>query len=155
MKIYERNMKVCEIGETGDEFYIILSGEVEVYKGGRALTKLGPGVHFGEMALVDHSPRSATVQAVEPTRLMSLTRSAFYSLVRTEPVLASKLLWSFVQVLSHRLRATNEALSGGEAQAAPFAQVEVARRDLDRGSDRPPRLPRSGRPKNGDDPSKA
>ena len=117
---------VIEEGSKGDEFYIILSGEVEVLKGGRPLTILGPGVHFGEMALVDHSPRSATVRAREGTRLMALTRSAFYSLVRTEPVLASKLLWSFVQVLSHRLRATNEALSGSgnDPVAAPFAEVE-------------------------------
>jgi serine/threonine protein phosphatase PrpC/CRP-like cAMP-binding protein len=114
-------------GSTGDEFYIILAGEVEVMKAGRPLTVLGPGVHFGEMALVDHSPRSATVRAREETRLMALTRSAFYGLVRTESVLASKLLWSFVQVLSHRLRATNEALSGldfGGETAAPFTEME-------------------------------
>ena len=115
-------------GSTGEEFYIILAGEVEVVKGGRPLTTLGPGVHFGEMALVDHSPRSASVRARVDTRLMALTRSAFYSLVRTEAVLASKLLWSFVQVLSHRLRATNEALSGLnidlDTTSPPFAKMD-------------------------------
>jgi hypothetical protein len=57
---------------------------------------------------------------------MALSRAAFYSLVRTEPVLSSKLLWSFVQVLSHRLRATNEALSGASETITalpPFADV--------------------------------
>ncbi|MCC7386763.1 MAG: cyclic nucleotide-binding domain-containing protein [Deltaproteobacteria bacterium] len=112
---------VIEEGSEGDEFYIILSGEVEVSKGGRALTVLGPGVHFGEMALVDHAARSATVRAREPTRLMVLTRPSFYQLVRTEPVLSSKLLWSFVQVLSIRLRATNEALSGAVQEGGPTA----------------------------------
>src|SRR6185436_6602843 len=111
----------------GEEFYIILSGEVEVTKGGRPLTVLGPGVHFGEMALVDRSPRSATVRARTETRLMSLSRRAFYQLVRTEPVLSSKLLWSFVQVLSHRLRATNEALSDARSEAAPFAEIDDLR----------------------------
>jgi PPM family protein phosphatase len=115
---------VIEEGTHGDEFYIILSGEVEVLKGGRPLTVLAPGVHFGEMALVDHSARSATVRAREATRLMVLNRTSFYQLVRAEPVLSSKLLWSFVQVLSLRLRATNEALSGaaqdGAGQSAPF-----------------------------------
>jgi serine/threonine protein phosphatase PrpC/CRP-like cAMP-binding protein len=113
---------VIEEGSDGDEFYIILNGEVEVVKTGRSLTVLGPGVHFGEMALVDHSPRSATVRAREATRLMVLSRASFYQLVRTEPVLSSKLLWSFVQVLSLRLRATNEALSGGAPAdvMAPF-----------------------------------
>ena len=80
------------------------------------------------MALVDHSPRSASVRARIDTRLMALTRTAFYSLVRTESVLASKLLWSFVQVLSHRLRATNEALSGLnidlDTTSPPFAKME-------------------------------
>jgi PPM family protein phosphatase len=110
---------VIEEGTEGDEFYIILSGEVEVSKGGRPLTVLGPGVHFGEMALVDHAARSATVRARESTRLMVLNRQSFYQLVRTEPVLSSKLLWSFVQVLSIRLRATNEALSGAVQDTPP------------------------------------
>jgi serine/threonine protein phosphatase PrpC/CRP-like cAMP-binding protein len=130
LRAFERNEPVIEEGSQGDEFYIILSGEVEVMKGGRPLTILGPGVHFGEMALVDHSPRSATVRARETTRLMALSRAAFYQLVRTEPVLSSKLLWSFVQVLSHRLRATNEALSGNPPDAgaaAPFADAPDAR----------------------------
>jgi hypothetical protein len=55
---------------------------------------------------------------------MSLSRKAFYQLVRTEPVLASKLLWSFVQVLSIRLRATNEALSESRNEVAPFAEID-------------------------------
>ena len=96
---------------------------------------LGPGVHFGEMALVDRSPRSATVKARNKTRLMSLSRKSFYHLVRTEPVLSSKLLWSFVQVLSHRLRATNEALSDARSEAAampPFAELDHLRQEASR-----------------------
>jgi CRP-like cAMP-binding protein len=81
------------------------------------------------MALVDRSPRSATVRARSETRLMSLSRKAFYGLVRTEPVLSSKLLWSFVQVLSHRLRATNEALSDARSETAPFAEIDDLRMD--------------------------
>ena len=134
LRTFKPGEEAISEGSHGDEFYIILSGEVEVLKGGRPLTILGPGVHFGEMALVDHSPRSATVRAREATRLMALTRAAFYGLVRTEPVLASKLLWSFVQVLSHRLRATNEALSGAAGDdipsGAPF-ELEMPR-DLGR-----------------------
>lgn len=123
---------IIEEGSEGEEFYIILNGEVEVMKGGRPLTLLGPGVHFGEMALVDHTPRSATVRARESTRLMVLSRQSFYQLVRTEPVLSSKLLWSFVQVLSIRLRYTNEVLSGavGETMGAPFQDERAGRPDL-------------------------
>lgn len=132
---YQDGEMVIEEQSDGDEFYIILSGEVEVTKGGRPLTVLGPGVHFGEMALVDRSPRSATVRARGETRLMSLSRRSFYQLVRTEAVLSSKLLWSFVQVLSHRLRATNEALSDARSEAAampPFAEIETLRREVSR-----------------------
>lgn len=124
---------IIEEQSSGEEFYVILSGEVEVTKGGRALTVLHPGVHFGEMALVDRSPRSATVRARKATRLMSLSRKSFYQIVRSEPVLSSKLLWSFVQVLSHRLRATNEALSDARSDGAPalppFAELETLRRE--------------------------
>ena len=92
---------------------------------------LGPGVHFGEMALVDRSPRSASVRARGDTRLMSLSRKSFFGLVRTEPVLSSKLLWSFVQGLSQRLRATNDALSDARTEAAgaqPFGELEAMQR---------------------------
>lgn len=124
---------VIEEGSEGEEFYIILSGEVEVTKGGRPLTVLGPGVHFGEMALVDRSPRSASVRARGDTRLMSLSRKSFFGLVRTEPVLSSKLLWSFVQGLSQRLRATNDALSDARTEAAgaqPFGELEAMQREV-------------------------
>jgi CRP-like cAMP-binding protein len=132
-RTFEAGETIIAEQSTGDEFYVILSGEVEVTKGGRALTVLTPGVHFGEMALVDRSPRSATVRALEQTRLMSLSRKAFYGIVRSEPVLSSKLLWSFVQVLSHRLRATNEALSDARSESAttlpPFAEIDDLRRE--------------------------
>jgi serine/threonine protein phosphatase PrpC/CRP-like cAMP-binding protein len=127
-RTYRAGETVIEEASDGEEFYVILSGEVEVTKGGRPLTVLSPGVHFGEMALVDRSPRSASVRARADTRLLSLSRRAFYELVRREPVLSSKLLWSFVQVLSHRLRATNEALSDARGEAAsvePFGELDV------------------------------
>lgn len=135
-KVFEPGETIIEERSTGEEFYVILSGEVEVTKGGRPLTVLTPGVHFGEMALVDRSPRSATVRARERTRLISLSRKAFYQIVRSEPVLSSKLLWSFVQVLSHRLRATNEALSDARSETAntlpPFAEIDDLRREATR-----------------------
>ncbi|MBI2374687.1 MAG: cyclic nucleotide-binding domain-containing protein [Deltaproteobacteria bacterium] len=122
LKTFDPGEPIVEEGTQGDEFYIILAGEVEVFKGDRPLTVLQPGVHFGEMALVDDAPRSATVRAREKTRLMVLKRNLFYQLVKSEPVLSSKLLWSFVQVLSHRLRTTNEALAPSDSSDAPFEE---------------------------------
>lgn len=115
--------------EPGDAFYVILSGAVDVSQDDQRLTRLEAGVHFGEMALVDQAPRSATVRCVAPTRLLGLSRDAFYRLIRVEPVLGSKLLWSFVQSLSYRLRETNRALSDARLEG-PFPETETMKRSL-------------------------
>ena len=99
-------------GERGDELYVVLSGSVEIIKGGASIATLQAGVHLGEMAMIDNAPRSATVRALEDVNLLVMRREEFFNLIRTEPAIASKLLWSFVQVLSGRLRETNEALQG-------------------------------------------
>jgi CRP-like cAMP-binding protein len=66
------------------------------------------------MALVDRSPRSAsaTVAGEEGARLLAIKRKDFYEIIRKEPGLSVKLLWSFVQVLAERLRKTTADLSG-------------------------------------------
>jgi PPM family protein phosphatase len=119
---------VIREGDTGEELYIILAGRAVVSRQGQDIVELMPGVHFGEMALVDQSPRSATVTARESTRFLVLQRRSFYTLIKKEPVLAVKLLWSFVQVLSRRLRETNEQLSGArhqlEGRELPFIELD-------------------------------
>ncbi|MEL6341028.1 MAG: Stp1/IreP family PP2C-type Ser/Thr phosphatase [Myxococcota bacterium] len=102
-------------GEHGDELYVVLAGEVSVSKGGSLIVELKAGAHLGEMALVDNAPRSATVVAKTEVNLLVMRRDEFFSLIRAEPVIATKLLWSFVQVMSGRLRDTNEALQGARA----------------------------------------
>jgi len=64
------------------------------------------------MALVDRSPRSASAIAEETSRLLLIHRKDFYEIVKKEPSLSVKLLWSFVQVLAERLRKTTADLSG-------------------------------------------
>ncbi|MFZ9886344.1 MAG: Stp1/IreP family PP2C-type Ser/Thr phosphatase [Myxococcota bacterium] len=112
---HEAGATILREGDSGEELYIVLAGKVAVSKGGTEIAELHAGVHFGEMALVDQSPRSATVTAREATRLLVVQRRSFYTLIRKEPVLAVKLLWSFVQVLSRRLRDTNDQLSGARS----------------------------------------
>jgi serine/threonine protein phosphatase PrpC len=115
-------------GLVGDQLFVVVRGRVSVEKRGVSIAELKSGGHFGEMGLVDNEPRSATVRAVEPTRVMVITRLELMNLMRKEPVLAVKMLWSFVQVLSDRLRATNAELSeirqGRELSqpAAPFGE---------------------------------
>jgi serine/threonine protein phosphatase PrpC len=103
-------------GEPGDELYVVLAGEVSVVKGGQHITALKAGAHLGEMALIDNAMRSATIVAASDCNLLAMRRDEFFSVIRTEPVIATKLLWSFVQVLSGRLRETNEALQGARKE---------------------------------------
>ncbi len=109
---------IVKEGDLGDELFVLLAGEVDVHKGGQVLTTLQSGAHIGEMAMVDAAPRSATVVAKSEVNLLVMRRDEFFGLIRTEPVVASKLLWSFVQVLSGRLRQTNEALQGARKELA-------------------------------------
>jgi serine/threonine protein phosphatase PrpC len=132
LETYDAGADIIKEGDSGEELYVILAGRVLVSRGSQEIVELHPGVHFGEMALVDQSPRSATVTARDPARLLVVQRRSFYTLIRKEPVLAVKLLWSFVQVLSRRLRETNEQLSGArtallESRDLPFLELD----DLD------------------------
>lgn len=130
LEVHEAGATIIKEASSGEELYIILAGRAVVSRQGQEIVELNPGLHFGEMALVDQSPRSATVSAREATRLLVLQRRNFYTLIRKEPVLAVKLLWSFVQVLSRRLRETNEQLSGArvalESKDIPFMEIEDA-----------------------------
>jgi serine/threonine protein phosphatase PrpC len=99
-------------GEPGDAMYVLLSGSVRLHKGDVTVAELGKGQHFGEMALVDRTQRSLTATAREASRLLLIRRKDFYAIIKKEPSLSVKLLWSFVQVLAERLRKTTADLSG-------------------------------------------
>jgi serine/threonine protein phosphatase PrpC len=105
--------------EPGEELFVILNGRVRLHKDNAFIAELTRGAHFGEMALVDRSPRSASATAEESTRVLSLRRRDFYEILRKESPLAVKLLWSFVQVLTERLRKTTAELSAGRAEQLP------------------------------------
>jgi len=88
-------------GTTGYEFIVILSGEVDVLIDGNVIATLGPGDHVGEMALLDGSPRNASVVAKTPVRALLVGSREFRALVDQVPSLDRKLLISLTQ----RLRA--------------------------------------------------
>jgi serine/threonine protein phosphatase PrpC len=111
------NDTIIKEGEQGDELYIVLTGTVRVHKGDTNIVDLKNGAHFGEMALIDTAVRSADVTAKEHTKLLKISRQDFFQVIRNEPPLATKLLWSFLQVLSDRLRTTSEDLSDAREES--------------------------------------
>lgn len=113
-------------GDPGDELYILLKGKIRLHKEGAFITHLMPGAHLGEMALIDRSPRSVSATAEERSRVLILRRRDFYEIIRKDPPLSVKLLWSFVQVLGDRLRKTTADLSGARQEAgAPDLTEDV------------------------------
>jgi PPM family protein phosphatase len=101
--------------QTGDAMYLVLSGRVVLDKAGERIAEYTTGAHFGEMALIDRTTRSATATVIEEARLLRLKREHLYALVKREPEIAVKLLWSFAETLGDRLRGTNEALANFKA----------------------------------------
>lgn len=83
---------IAKEGNTGAAFHVIVEGETKVQVGGRTRRRLGPGAFFGEIALLDGGPRSATVIAETPVRTLSVPVFSFRSLLRADPSLAMKLL---------------------------------------------------------------
>jgi serine/threonine protein phosphatase PrpC len=110
--------------EPGDELYILLKGKIRLHKEGAFITHLLPGSHLGEMALIDRSPRSVSATAEERSRVLILRRRDFYEIIRKDPPLSVKLLWSFVQVLADRLRKTTADLSGARQEASAVDVTE-------------------------------
>ncbi len=83
---------LCEEGKVGREFFFIIDGTASVRRGGRKAATLGPGQYFGELSLLDRQPRSATVTAEMPMRLLLLDQRRFSGLLDDIPGLAHKLL---------------------------------------------------------------
>jgi serine/threonine protein phosphatase PrpC/CRP-like cAMP-binding protein len=90
-------------GEEGQDLFLVVSGTLQVEVERQVVNQLGPGAHFGEIALVSGQPRSATVVAREPTRLLRLSREDFFDLSQRDQAVAVKMLWSFAQTLAGRV----------------------------------------------------
>ena len=123
---YPKNAVVVEEGMDGQYMYIIRSGRVKVTKASddgreKIMDFLEPGAFFGEMALLDQSPRSASVRTLEPSVLAALSRRDFIGLLRR----SSDLALSLVQELTRRLRETDE-----QATSVSFQRVQERAKGL-------------------------
>jgi CRP/FNR family transcriptional regulator, cyclic AMP receptor protein len=81
-------------GERGREFIVVADGSVRVTRGGKKLRDLGAGDYVGEIALVADVPRTATVTATSPVRLLVVTDRAFRTVLDQMPSIATKVLQS-------------------------------------------------------------
>jgi PPM family protein phosphatase len=115
---FQNGERVINEGETGEELFIVLSGQLKVQRGGADLATLKPGDHVGEMALVRSQPRSATVVSDGPSELMLIRRTEFFEILRKEHQLAVKLLWQFLGVLADRLADTSRELGHAKEELA-------------------------------------
>ena len=112
---FEGGTFIFREGDTGEVMYGVIQGKVRISKqvpgiGEEALAILEPGQYFGEMALIEESPRSADAIAHVGCTVWKLERARLEGLMFTDKELAYSLLWSFVRTLSERLRETNEKI---------------------------------------------
>jgi CRP/FNR family transcriptional regulator, cyclic AMP receptor protein len=105
-----REFKAGEVifteGDQGSEFFVIQSGQVEIHLGNKLLGTLGDRDIFGEMALIDAAPRSATAKAKTDVKIIPVAEKQFVFLVSRTPHFALNVM----RTLARRLRAQNQVL---------------------------------------------
>ena len=108
---YSDGEAICRQGEVGDRMYVVQDGEAVVVReeAGKEVVvgELVAGDLFGEMAIFERQPRSATVRARGPARVLTLDRQAFLRRVHEDPSLAFRIL----QKMSERVRSLDEELA--------------------------------------------
>ncbi|MCC6526844.1 MAG: cyclic nucleotide-binding domain-containing protein [Polyangiaceae bacterium] len=105
---YQPGEPVFVEGEMGDALFVLVRGKIAISHGGEALATLGPGEAFGEMAVLDEAPRSASARAAEEVEVLRIGSEAFYEVLHEHAEIAEGV----IRMLSQRLRETNEALEG-------------------------------------------
>ena len=91
-------------GDSGNSLYLIVSGEVRVHLGNQELARLGPKACFGEMALLDAAPRSATVTSLTPLHLLRINQTDFFEILTEKPEISHGI----IKTLTQRLRKANK-----------------------------------------------
>jgi CRP/FNR family transcriptional regulator, cyclic AMP receptor protein len=104
---YEAGTRLTTQDELGVTFFVVIEGEAEVSVSGQPLKRFGPGDYFGEMSIIDRSPRSADVVALTKMRCLVFTQWDFRPFLKDHPDVA----WSILEVLVRRLRQVDKAAS--------------------------------------------
>jgi CRP-like cAMP-binding protein len=108
---YEAGTRLASQDELGVTFFVVLEGEAEVSVSGQERARLGPGEWFGEMSIIDRSPRSADVVAASELRCLVFTQWEFRPFLKEHPDVA----WVLLEELVRRLRQVERAAPGSSA----------------------------------------
>src|SRR6185295_13015340 len=104
---YASGTQIFGEGETGGHMYFVVDGSVEIAVHGKVVETVGSGAMIGEMALIDHLPRSATARAVTDAKLVAIDQRRFLFLVQGPPFFAIHVM----KVMADRLRRMNETIA--------------------------------------------
>jgi CRP/FNR family cyclic AMP-dependent transcriptional regulator len=104
-RTYPANTILISEGDSTDSLYVVLEGEVKVFASDQhgkevILNMLGPGEYFGELALLDDKPRSASVKTMVPTKVMVITKNDFKNCLASDPDMSYRL----IKVLINQVR---------------------------------------------------
>ena len=105
-RTFEAGQVIFREYDMGAEMYVVLEGEVELSIDSKVLETLGAGQPFGEMALIDSSPRTATATAKTAVKLAPVPEKRFLFLVQQEPEFALRIM----KTMTDRLRKMNQRL---------------------------------------------
>ena len=109
---FPANHTIFEEGEEGRSLYVVVSGRVRVHQGERELAKLDKDTFFGEMALFDAEPRSASVTTLEKCDCLTLNQLQLIDAIEETPEIAVNI----TRVLSRRIRELNQKINSYEAK---------------------------------------
>src|SRR4030066_1830979 len=109
---YKKNEVIFNQGDVGLGMYIIVKGTVDIVcdPGRPILTELHDGDFFGELALLDESPRSATAVTTMPAELLCFFKPELLDLINRNPKLGGKILFKLAWTIGERLKSTNEQI---------------------------------------------
>jgi CRP-like cAMP-binding protein len=118
---YPPRFRVVQEGTQGEELWLVVDGELAVHRGGHQVASLGPGDYFGELSVIDSSPRDATVISTTPVELLVIGRRRFWATIQGSPTLMRKLMIGLANRLHEADR--RETASNGRVATTGSASV--------------------------------
>ena len=113
---YPARHQVIKEGTPGEEFWLVIEGNLVVERGGTTVATLGPGDWFGELSVIDAGPRDATITSTTPVELMVIGRRQFWGALQASPTLMKKVIIGLARRL-HEMDGLDTAARQGTAPA--------------------------------------